>query len=940
MKRICHVKKLIGSAAFLGLTMMLFPQMSFGQGQGFVSREYRPRWFQEYENYGSYDLRKSPTYFDETYVTGRRADGSSMTQTRQVMSRVSYDPFGNFLLPGGTIYNMQWDQSRLGTSSAFDGTYAPNVFNNLMISSDEFSNWQTRFMIGTTIRAYFTPSTLKMTNFNGIRWDASTRKNSITLLAQPSSGVAAITTLGAHWQSILGDKLKVGGTFISRQRGTLAYNNADIDNGNAGMRDTPRYIYLVLSDGSPQDLDNGPRIYKIQTIINGADLTSQVPMRVFKIKDLLNSKRYYSGAFQQQYVFPRSGDFIPYRPEDQAMNSDSWFLGAMNSNTNAYSNLFSKTTDTNFYGILNLQDFSNPTDPSGRYFAADMSQGYQEATGDDVVIYEFMIPQEARDVKFKVLAANDYCIDLVAAMYRFTQVGEAKWEDQPLSPAYASKWSVLYDGRNVAKAKGNVKDYSNQEWITVAYNRWTGWNQYGLDAQFNWRGLKINGEINEYNALFSYPVNEHLSGGAHYKETARAWFVNLEQDLGSWGFGGELFNYPRNFQRYQTSIDDNDDNNNTVGGTEYPGLDTDWDMSVDTVFNDNTKPFLTYYYDNVVYGDDFNHNGTIDQRENDSASDLPYERDSKGNHLFVKVKPYGSLVTFGRYDIQNTYRDGRNLTNYAKLEKFMNYSNFIEYGWQNRVERVLRDDFKSNRWGVSGTYTIPADYWKNTSFFTTHVYKNDWNLINTFLFTYSKGYNPTIAPFTLMDHQQVLNPVKPSRVSWSLGSTHKTDWTYKIADARLIPDIYIGGYRIIKEKRIKELKFQPMLKLTNSFATAYSLREDLFYTRQSYNLYPIIRVDYRVAPNTLFRCGFQGLPGFPELNRVVRENQYDDYSILNEYNNQRLVVAFENRTLYQGFNLLVMMGVRKNKQTWLDSRGRKEPGQTEYFIQVQSEGVK
>jgi hypothetical protein len=919
MKKIGHVKKLIGSVVYLGLAMMLFPQTSFGQlvwsslkDSGYISREYHPRWFQEYENFGSYDLRKNPPYFKDSYQVGL-----NKTNDRLLMSRVTYDPFGNFLLPGGNVYNMTWDRSNIGTTSSpfgVVGTYANDVFNNLMISSDEFSNWQTKLLIGSSIRTFFTPSTLKMNNFTGIRWDASTRKNNVTLLCQPGN----LTMLGAHWQSILGDKLKVGGTFINRQRGTLAYSNNDIANGQTnGIRDTPRYIYLVVTDASPADFDNGARVYQVRTIIDGKDLTDQIQMRVMKIPNILDSKRFYSGNFQKEYVFPASGDYYPKTA--QSYITSGWFLSAIAGNTITYSNLFSKTDAAKIYGLINLPDPNNPTDPSGRLFAADTSQGFQEATGNDVVFYEIYIPPQARDVQFKVLASNDYNIDLVAAYYTSAQTGEVGFDVQPFDPAYLDKWAVQYDSRNVATAKGNVKDNSNMQWVSFAYDRWTGWNVYGIDAQFVWRGLRINGEINQYNASFAYPTNEHLSGGAQHQTSARAWFVNLEKDFGKWGFGGETFNYPRDYMRYNPLIDQ------WLG---YPGMDVDWDMTVDNYWAG--APFLTYYYDNVTFGDDFDHNGVIDQRENFT---MPYDADSKGNHLFVKLKPRElTLFTLGRYDIQSQIKNGRNLTDYVKMEHFSNYSNFLEYSWQNRIERVLRDDFSS--------YYIPSDYAKNTSFVHTKLYTSSVNVINDFLWTFSKSYNPIIDIDTLLEHQQVLTPVKPSRISWSFSSTHKADYTLRVADARVIPDLYIGGYRILKEKRIKELKFQPMFKILNSFSTAYSLKQNSFYVRQSYNVYPIMRFDYRVAPNTLFRVGFQGFPGFQEYNRVVNENKYDDYSILNEYNQWRMVLAFENRTLYQGFNLLVTAGVRKNKQTWLEARGRLQPGQTEYFISVQSEGVR
>jgi hypothetical protein len=866
-----------------------------------------------------------------------------------VLSRVTYDPFGNFLLPGGSIYNYKWDRSRIGSTYGFDDTYSNNVFNNLMISADEFSNWQTRFIISniganpTTnpsgMRAFFTPSTLKITNFGGVRWDMSSRKNNVTLLVQNQGGMTAQNLYGVHWQSILGDILKVGGTFVARQRGTLSYSHTDIDNGPQGMRSTPRYVYLILTDDSPEDRESGPRIYDIRVQVNGADITSQIPKRTLKITDLLNRKRYYEGAFQKQYIFERTtGGFFPKKIEDNLANTDSWFLavmGTQNPPAQAWNDLFAKSTDAGNYGQINLSDPNNPTDPMGRYFAADPSLGFQEATGTDVVIYEFLVPYEARDLKFKVLAANDYNIDIVAALYRQTQETEAKWEDQPLTAAWKGNWSVFYDGKNAAKAPGNVKDYSNTKWITLSYDRLTGMNVYGLDAQLNWRGLYVSAEINEYNSLWSYPLNEHLSGAAKNQITSRAWFVNIEKDFGGWSFGGELYDYPNEYMRYWAPIDDNDDDDAYIHSKDSegdtPGYDVDWD--------------LTYYFDSVVFGDDFNHNGTIDARENDTAIDLPYERNSKGQHFFVKLKPREkTLFTLGYYDISQETLDGRNQTEYFKFEHFQSLRSLGEVSIQHRSELIKYNFFRTNRYGASGSYSLPIvsdSNWNTTLLHTRLIPIYNLNVINDLLFKWNKSYGPIVrsAPETINEHQMKFQPVKKNRQSLSFSFVHKADYTIQITDRRILPDIYFRGYRIIKEKRIKEFKFQPMIKFINSYYTAFNVRLSRYYMFQSYNLFPVIRFDYRVAPNTLFRCGFQGLPGFPEMYRIGNVKTYTEYW-LNGYDRRRYIIAFENRTLYSGFNLVVLMGIQRDRYQYTDQRGRKEPGSTQYFLSLQSESTK
>ncbi|MBN1291918.1 MAG: hypothetical protein JXB48_08775 [Candidatus Latescibacteria bacterium] len=934
MKIRYDIKKMVIRAAVLGLSMILLVGSSYGEG--FISREYRPRWYQPYENFGNYDLRRYPEYYQEA-STGR-----------QYLSPVTYDQFGNFLLPGGDIYFMKWDRSRVGATATTDASttsYYNQVFNNLMISSDEFSNWQTKFLIGSSLRAYFTPSTLKKTVFSGIRWDASSRKNNVTLIASPG----ARSMYGLHWQSILGDILKIGGTFVSQQRGTLSNSHQDID---TNIRTGPRYVYLVVTDDSPEDTENGPRVFDVKVKANGEYIN--VNSRVFKITDLASRKRYYNGDFQKQYIFTRSSTtpFIPQNVESLAYNQGSWFLSMMSSNT--LNDLFSKTDAINYFGYVNLPDPSDPVeDGNSRLFAADKSRGYVEANGTDAIIYEFLIPYATRDLVFDVTAANDYCIDIVAAMYRITQTGEADWNDRPFTPAWNGKWSIQYDAKHVTKAQGNVKDLSNMQTVSARYDRLSGVNVYGLNMELNWRGLFVRAEFNEYNEHRSYPLPETWAGSKNFTETEQAWFVNVEKSFseGKWSVGGEVFNYPRGYMDQSGAsrgyfdganwslVDDNDDDDQTAGSTtyEYPGLDADFDRQRDFIWSGSAYPWINYYFDGVAWGDDYNHNGLIDERENDDQDDLPYERDSKGGHYFLKLTPReSSIFTFGHYDIEQEFFEGRNLTSYFKMEHVQRVTSWAEIGVFHRTQRV-QDDYKSNQYyrqyfGNTGYFNNLAykDAWANTSFLHTRLNLvpewGDLNIINDLKYDVVNRLGD-VDFYGTEDQKRRKAPKDIITTS----SVHKADYTLRVADYRLIPEVRLGDRRIIKERRIKELKIQPMIKFSNAYFT-----RDLYYhylNGHSYTLFPLLRVDYRVAPNTILRLGIRGIPGFPEMRR-------DSARRLLDKDVRNYLVAFENRSLYQGFNLLVTMGISNTKEEWVESFGRKQPGVTEYFISIRSEASK
>jgi len=136
------VKKLVMVAAAMGIACVIFSHISYAQlvetravwRQDFISSEYRPRWPAPSENLGRYDMRRYPRATNL---------GSSNPVNRGTISPVTYDPFGNFLLPGGEIYNIVWDRSRIGASQWQNDSWAWNIFNNLMICADEMSNSDT-----------------------------------------------------------------------------------------------------------------------------------------------------------------------------------------------------------------------------------------------------------------------------------------------------------------------------------------------------------------------------------------------------------------------------------------------------------------------------------------------------------------------------------------------------------------------------------------------------------------------------------------------------------------------------------------------------------------------------------------------------------------------------------------------------------------------------
>jgi len=389
---------------------------------------------------------------------------------------------------------------------------------------------------------------------------------------------------------------------------------------------------------------------------------------------------------------------------------------------------------------------------------------------------------------------------------------------------------------------------------------------------------------------------------------------------------------------------------------EFPGLNYDHDGTPDWSHIDirfTGEPYIGYYFDEVAYGDDFNHNGIIDIRENDDAIDLPYDRDSKGNHLFIKLKPSdNTMVTVGRYDITQEMAGGRNLTNYVKLEHYQRIG-ILEYSFNHRTERV-KDNYKSNDYYwqyFGGPFTIGysrisdvdntwagsylmwqgrfnnlayRDSWYNSTYLTTKftLFRN-LNIINNV----KNDLISRVGDLTFegSPQQQIMNAPRDIRTT---AFVHKIDYTYRLANFRLMPDIYWHGMRLMKEMRVREITFLPQFKFTNYYLTGNTTLRD--GNNHIYNYYPVLRFDYRIAPRTTFRCAFQGFPGLLEVYRNAERP-------IEEENRRRMFIGFETVTIYQGFSMLVTSGMRRDKRAFVEPMGRRLTGKTEYFITVQIE---
>jgi len=107
MNKFKFIKGFVAGSACFGVVMLLIVQTSFSQG--FISRDFRPRWGDRYENLSNYDLRKYPKSLKFAKPDTQLRRHSSVNAVYFRLDEdpvwngpadwVTFDRFGNFLLP-------------------------------------------------------------------------------------------------------------------------------------------------------------------------------------------------------------------------------------------------------------------------------------------------------------------------------------------------------------------------------------------------------------------------------------------------------------------------------------------------------------------------------------------------------------------------------------------------------------------------------------------------------------------------------------------------------------------------------------------------------------------------------------------------------------------------------------------------------------------------
>ena len=815
--------------------------------------------------------------------------------------RPTYDPFGTYLLDGADLLRVEEYRTLAPTRSSRinrSGLIEQRFNRNLIIMRDHYQGWSNRIMFGDALEAHFTPLVQTRARFQGLRWDGSSYKNRFSFV---TSRVPERIVSGQDDLPFAG--YLYGGHWESHLGDIVTFGASYV---NLHLRDSMQRKG-DFRGAFPNRLEGTPAYYVIVSDDSPADSDG---VRVFDVEVYANGEK-----LDVRPQISRIGNIVDAVHVPHVRRDGAWAPQSMESAR--------LLEDRRGLFFREGEEILPGPDPL-------------EVGGTDLLVYRYEIPESTENLQFKVLSAGDYSIDLAAA-YTFTGAS-AQWVD----------W------HNVERARGNVVDGSNKDWVSAEYGFPTGITQYGSTVEVQLLGMRLDAEMinNVQNFQFSLL-------GDHHDRATQAYFVKLLKEEKTWEFGAEYFDVP---STYQTSlpiwsesaqkpltydlVEDNDDRDEwpdkyehwdpldpvflsfraagsdvdnqlpqtsrdygyTGRGSSYgvfPGLDRDEDGVVDTNVNQNqfpdySEPFLMYYVerDEFVYGDDFNNNGMVDARENDNKPDYPYDLDTRGFHGFVSFNPAERLgVRLGRYDIRQTAGDGESGVNYAEFEYSTSAPKWGRLSVNYRIKRI-RDD-------------IPNP-----------VYRHEVEPLSQALVGIRLRPDPLFMQNSLLNtlfvkgrytgrrNLNLIGTAKYERNDLRDQGDDISDWTLVSKADYAYP---IGNWTLT-----------PMVKFAVERRTAPS---DLLSSLETYELFPILKAEYALSPRTTLRAGVQGLPRFDHTFR-------NKEAALEDFDARHYVVAVQNTGNQRGYDLSINVGFRSSRSKFVNLPSRRVQKFTEFFIQA------
>ncbi len=906
--------------------------------------DYRNYALQTFTNYSAHSWpydEASRTYYG--FMGNRLSNGYDLYKWEE--TRAAGQTYGSAIFKPNEMYNLQWEK----------------VYNSVVVLKDGYGSWGYSFVIGDNLIARFTPLTLSMTDFNGFRFDLSLPTFKATALAsrierphtyQELPNVWAIekTHFADDSTLLVGGRLQADagiGSVGFNLTNSHVYRSTENNNSRKGILrpDQPLMDWVIVrfSDDSPRDGVAGASVQNVELILNGQKRSDIVPLVVSNssgIQPQVGTVSSATGRFRATDYTLFSGHRLYYRGRDDVPLYSDYMVRRDHETGEDISKI------SNLKGILENFQIESPTE-------------VLRADGDREVAFLYDLSAEplVESVEIEAFLGNDYRVD-VATLFEVNTRGKT----------YHARYKPTFY-KAVLRAMDNPRDMSNFKKVRFAVGEDTGILVYSADASLTLPGLEVTAEYARSAVYSRFPAHmgrlPRFGSSPRFAKKDHAYFINATHWFRGGRLGAEAFSinpeYTTSFRTYldeqnfkHTNLDgmlndtvywdlveDNDDGDrfpdrrygNVVGFTndsaafDLDGIHLNQDVDNDGLpeinrdgddFPDYDEPFLMFDVEpnSYVYGLDRNNNDEPDLREDDGLVDYPYDPDHRGYHLFAQfdLTPQWSFAV-GHYAVSRVAGPGRTKSTYALLgldirrvggQRLLTFENNFRRVQDDIADEYLSVDEVADRSAVftfrglgdavdlCGGNACPQWYLiqKPPIFSTTFVAD---------LLEYQDSY---------VNESYVELEIKPvgdlhlvqrghARFNWQQGGKLYNQ-TFQ-QDRRV--DFWSTVTRLQWPIRWGKLSVTPQYKL---MMLREIDRERNVAIRAENRSIPILRLQYALSSRTSLRGGLQGLGPLPY--------RLEDKTAKRKSFKQRTAfITLENSSKYFGYELITIVGVRKDK---------------------------
>jgi len=841
----------------------------------------------------------APGSSDEKY--GNYSEEGYRNYSQEFLTLKHYDDFGNFLLEGLNVFRLT-QQSPAESDNLIKYRYFTNWFENLVIAKDTYKGFSTSLIIGDAIRTKFTSFTLERARFNGLRWDGKTEKNQFSVVysrlsdpifmpvEQTFTGAYQASShdwnrylFGGHWETEVGDILKLGATYLNLHQTKTKDSEESSIKGEVAFSN-PETIYLKFADDSPEN-GRGAKLYSRPRVYVNGEMVNVTPLNETGYPLEANG----SGTFELLIPIPRDVGLVRSVRIAVVVSNDYKIYAAHDYRPSQTEDFVSKTN----YQVMKRAN-GNVQDESNKKL--------------EIIDYTF---DTGRSI---------YGLNFSANIFGFRINGEYE------TNVKFSKFPVLVGER--------IEETSHAYFVQAQRNLGPltfGGEYFRVDPDY-FTGLMTYSQDRGVIELAGGRASESDSGGIY------DWLVDDNDDNDRYEDGSFYFQDDKTDPVYFENTKElfSPENPRPDAGI-FPGLDENNDGIPDDDQNSNgipdyNEPFMMYYQDppRFDYGDDWNNNDIIDVRENDRLPDHVYNRDLKGHHLFLGYRiRKGLRLTGGLLDHRQIAGGGRNYLKYGKMEYTLNLPKFMNahvYHVTKRVQDDIPDptyQFAITDQGVNFNapqFTQDDLAMRNSMVYTTYLGTKYVQISNLTIENNVKHVLNSQKEIATWDGDQnaFVNDQDESQITY-WGVVNKIDYKFKLAEKlMLIPQL----------KHRWEIRYQ---KFTSAL-------KDTFYHNQWFM--PIIRLDYLFTEKTVIRMGFQGF-SFKGIHEKLNDGDLlvyryrDKLNPANSTNNRIFMIMVTNASDYNGYKLQFNIGFQNIKTTYTDEYvAFKNRSYSRFFVKI------